>query len=484
MKKGDMMKKSAFTIFIVSLFSLLVWNCNAHAQIKLLFDDFSSGYFAENKWWPREYVRYVDNGKYVSKLGNSKGMGAEVAPGVFQVDLSFVDPENIHTIQADISLSEVRLDQQGTNTESYGMLGGRFYNVSSVAGGIGDIWAEIGIGDRGNGLEAFWAVARFTSDDYSQWEFLGNGTINLGSTIQIDVPVTAKIAYDGNKTFEFSIDGQSATFVGQDERKSDAYNAYKGLIVGIEATDGSDTGYISATFDNVYINNSSTIYDDFSAATIDLSKWTNSEWVREISNGRLQSIYKRSNSTGQVNTYLSAKDTPYFEATARIDSSTQISNGAVAVARLQGYYYNDSRGPGSGNDYNVYEGDIFVQIRLEYRSDGTLSAIAFVDRSNEPDESNYTNLFSHTFATPIFLDTDYTLSINYEKDTLIFKCNDETALYTITSPMYPPYGEHRLLRSRLYLDPGESGYLKTQFDNIYIKGPITATPAINFLLLN
>ncbi len=461
------MKKFMFDVLIVCFLSLIIWNGNAQAG-KLLFDDFSSGYLKGNKWWPREYVRHVENGKYIAKLGNSKGMGAEFKPGFFLLRLPFIDPDNVNTIQADITIVEAILDEQASDAMSFARIGGYFYNVNNTQEVTGDIFAELKIRDLGNGLGAYWRVEKSLSNDGSQIELLGSGIINLINPIQLNVPVNVKISYDGDKTFEFSVDGQTVTFVGQEEKKWGPQTSFKALMVGINATDGSDTGYISATFDNVYINNSSTIYDDFSAEKIDHLKWDEAEWVREILNGRLQSVYKASDSTGQVDTRLSTKDTPYFEATTRIESATQLSDGAIAVARLQGYFYNDSRGPGSGNSYNAYQGDIFVQVRLQYRSDGTLNAQAFVDRASEPDESSYTSLFSHTFATPISLDTDYVLSINFVKNKLIFKCNEESIVYTITTPMYPPYGEHRGLRSRLYLDSGEYGYLKTQFDNVYV----------------
>lgn len=123
-------------------------------------------------------------------------------------------------------------------------------------------------------------------------------------------------------------------------------------------------------------------------------------------------------STRAVNTYLTEKDAPYFEAKVRIDSSSQLSPGTWGIGRIQGYYYNDSRGPGSGQSYNQYEGDVFVQVRLRYNSDGTLSANAYVDRSNDDNESDFRNLFSHDFSVPIALDTDYILSIKFEGETM------------------------------------------------------------------
>jgi len=42
--------------------------------------------------------------------------------------------------------------------------------------------------------------------------------------------------------------------------------------------------------------------------------------------------------------------------------------------------------------------------------------------------------------------------------------------YPITTAQYIPYGEHRCLRSRVYLDSGESGYIKARVDDVYVEG--------------
>lgn len=464
------MNKSIFKFFFVIFLALFAGGGNAVAG-KLLWDTFSSEHIDGSKWWPREYVRQVVDEQYISKLGNSSGMGAEVLPGIFRISLPLVEKDEIKTIQVDITLVEVVRDKKALDAKSFAMVGGYFYNVSEIQGLAGDIFAQINIGDKGNGLEAFWEVSKRLSADSLQWEPLGNGTMPLDAPLQIGSPVNVKISHDGNKTIEFLVNGKTAVFVGTEDKNRGPEESFKALEVGINATDGSNSGFISAKFDNVYINDSQTLHDDFSDPAIDLSKWKYPEWVREISNNRLQSVLKRSDSNGQVNTHLSPKDAPYIEAKVRIDSDTQLSDGARGIARLQGYFYNDSRGPGSGNDYNLYEGDIFAQIRLEYRSDGTLKAQAYVHRSDTADESIFPNLFSHTFATPISLDRDYILSINFEDQKLIFSCDGETTVYEITTPIYVPYGEHRLLRSRLYLDSGETGYLKTQFDDVYIGYP-------------
>ena len=141
-------------------------------------------------------------------------------------------------------------------------------------------------------------------------------------------------------------------------------------------------------------------------------------------------------------------------------------------ARMHGYYYNTIRGPGSGQDYNKYEGDVFVQNRLKYHSNGTLSANAFVHRSDDENESLFTELFSYEFPIPINLDIYYTLSIRLEDEKLIFACNDETVEYNITTPIYPAYGMHRTLRSRIEKDPSRDDYFQARFDDVYTGDPI------------
>ena len=155
---------------------------------------------------------------------------------------------------------------------------------------------------------------------------------------------------------------------------------------------------------------------------------------------------------------------------AALMSSSWLDLSPPTSSRIQGYYYNDRRGPGSGQDHNLYEGDVLAQVRLRYDGDGLLNAEAFVHRSDDANESSFTNLFSHTFAVPINFDIFYALSIRFEGDKLIFGCAGETVEYDITTPIYPAYGIHRHLRSVIFLDdPGEAGYINISFDDVNVE---------------
>lgn len=450
-----------------------------------LYDDFSGTYIDGEKWYQREYVREIVDGEFVSKLGNrSPGMNAEIWPGLFLNHLPFSNPSTITAIECDVTVNDIKPDSVADSISGATLIG-YFYNTNASGGATGDIVAFFTIGkiNGSENIEAFWKVIEIMSDDLSTTRIIDNGIIDDFDSVATQPPYRTKISYDGTNQITFEVASHEYTYVGPSRERA-AVTQFKSLSTGIGAVNGSDNGYISASFDNVYINGEGSVYDDFSSPVIDQSKWQYREFVREQTGGYLRSNIIGSDSTQTLNTHLTDKSTPYFEAKALIESDTALDPGAIGIARLQGYYYNDSRGPGSGLDHNVYEGDVFVQIRLVCDSERNLNAVAYVDRSNDANESSYTNLFAHGFSTVIAFDTYYTLSIRFDGQKLIFGCDGETAEYNIVSPIYPAYGEHRLLRSRLYLDSGEYGYIKTRFDDIFIEKSTSLSPAIPLLLLD
>jgi len=458
---------------------------------KTLYDDFSADYLDGKKWFQRTYVREIVNGQFVSKLGNrSPGMGAEVAPGVFRNNLSFAPPtapktlDDIKIIECEITIVEAKLDS-ATDSKSFTRIAGYFYSKNETGGATGDIFSHIMIGDQGNGkLEAFWEVQEMLSDDTRTWSVIGSGTISDFDTSIIDPPYKAKISYDGDRTFSFIVnDLYTDSYIGPIKKRA-AVTPWKGISTGINATNGSNNGYVSAKFDNVKINDETSVYDNFSSDLIDPAKWQEKEGVREVPSDYLRANIIGYGSTQRANTNLIEKDAPYLEAQVRIDGGSDLSPGAYGVGRIQGYYYNESRGPGSGQSHNKYEGDVFVRVWLRYNGDDTFSANAYVDRSNDENESDWTNLFSHNFSVPIVLDTYYTLSIRFEGKKLIFGCNGEIAEHEIDTPIYPAYGEHRSLQARVYLDSGETGYIKVRFDDIFIEKKVKFNTSIPMLLLS
>lgn len=483
------MKRHFYLFLLLGLSFCLILNIQAFAAEKTLYDDFSSTYIDGSKWQQRTLVREIVDDQFVSKLGNrTPGMNAEITPGFFRNNLSFANPGIINSIECDITIAETKLDS-APDSVSFARIAGFFYNKNETGGATGDIFAHIAIGDRGNGgLEAFWEVKEMLNDDARTESVIGSGTIIAPGTLKYNTPYKVKISYDGDRSFSFIANELNNSFIGPIKKRV-AVSSWKGISSAIDATNSSNNGYVFAKFDRVYINDQQTVYDNFSSLRLDPNKWSELESVREVSNGSLRASIQGIDSMSQVSTFLSESDTSYVEAKVRIESGSQLSPGASGIARIQGSYYNDSRGPGSGQDYNKGEDDVFVQVRLELDDNGNLKARAYVNKPEDANETIWTLLFDQYFTTPIQFNTDYVLSIEYTDSQLIFKCKDETRSetlsYAITTPEYSPFFPHRALRSRVYLDPGESGYIKAQFDDIYVDTEQSkAMPWIPLLLLD
>ena len=154
----------ALLFSIIVLFSSLFGLPGNALSGKILYDDLSTGRLVENKWWPREYVREIVDGKLVLKLGNSSGMGAEILPGLFRNNIGMLNPESIQTIECEIEIIEASTDS-AAGSRAFARIAGQFYNTNTTGGLAGDIAFEIMIGERGNnGIEAFREVSEYLTE--------------------------------------------------------------------------------------------------------------------------------------------------------------------------------------------------------------------------------------------------------------------------------------------------------------------------------
>ena len=427
------------------------------------------------KWQYREFVREVAGGELLSRLGNNSGTG------LFRNTISFQNPGGINKIACIITVVDVRTDT-GTSPISFATIGGTFYNVQSSGGATGDIWAEIQIGDRGSGLEAFYEVE---NDDV----LIGSGTLIPPGILQTGVPYAVELEYTNANDIIFRVAGQNAIFPDAGRQRSPV-TQQKQLGTGIDANGGSGTGYVSALFDDVFINDQAQAYDTFNSTLIDPTKWIQLEYVREISNGKLRMIGNICNPAGNsetqhVNVYSLPVnfDRRYIEAKMLIKSDTRVPARQNGIARFGVWYYNDSRGPGSGQGYNGHEGDVWVSIRLIEYEGGQLEAVASVWRSDDAEGLNGQGLLWEIFPTAINHNTEYTLSIEFTGSTIIFRCNElAPIIYNVQTPIYDPYEEWSGFQSRIYADPGQCGFISATFDDVYIFA--SYLPGIPLLLLD
>jgi hypothetical protein len=455
---------------ILTMVSIVIFFfCVQTAAAKTLYDDFSGDFLDSSNWSNQEVVRQVTQGVLVSKVKNSPS--AQDARN----NTPIANPSSINIIACDISVNVADPDTGG-NSEVFARVDGRFYKTLNSGTERGDIWAGLYLGDRGSGLEAWWKVFEALDDNGNEWEEKGSGSIDVPG-LTYDQSYNVKIDYNGTNGFVFSVAGETASFTGP-ARQGPAFTSYKALETVVSATGGDGSGYISASFDNVFINNEGSAYDDFSAAPLDQSKWEVTEFVREINNGRVR---LSSHSTGdRQNARLNfAEIWPYIEATVRIDISSTIDPGDRGIARLEGYFYNDTYGPGT---YNGYEGNVWVAIYLNYYGDGTLSAACYGEKTLDAGNTQFQELFYRKFNLPIELDRDYKLSIQLADNILFFICKDmvtermDVYGYEISTSINQPFDESRSLLSRVYGD-NSGGYMTAEFDDVYVD---VSEPAATF----
>ena len=111
------------------------------------------------------------------------------------------------------------------------------------------------------------------------------------ASVAIGTTYTLSIEYEASTPrFIFKIGSTEETFgVGDTDwptPRRAALKPYKVLQTLARATNNaSDSAYMWATFDNVILNNSVNVYDDFSSLTIDNTKWTTYDFAREIFGG-------------------------------------------------------------------------------------------------------------------------------------------------------------------------------------------------------
>jgi len=377
--------------------------------------------------------------------------------------LGFKDPNSINSIEAAINLKASRLDN--SNTDFAGaQIEGFFYDDAS-----GSVWAGIEIAETDNGLEASYGI----SDG-------DGGTLPI--TIQYNTEYIVKIEYNElTNEFKFAVNNVSEPGAGP-PRVGPSTENWKALTTGIWGDGSPGGGYTSATFDDVRINNEPMPYDDFSTAPLDATKWQNwtLEHVREIPNGKLRLNVQADGERQTVTIKPVNQFTTFLEAKILVESGSQVSAGASGITRIAGYYHNES-----GPPYNGFENDVWVSCRIVLSENHNLTGWCGLWRHDNSDPwGPGTELFRQDFPTPSAFDTEHNLSIEQKGSTFFFKFNNETYQYGVNTPMHEPSGgQKRYLQSRVYADPGESGYIKTNFDDVYVYAP-GAGPAVRSLLLD
>jgi len=459
-KKGSLSMLNIF-IFLIGVIFLSL----AVPQVGLglnLYDDFSSPTINTVKWQPYEFVREIQSGQLHLKLRSSID-----TTGPIDNAMSILNPASINAIEARVTPLAFN-NPQGARPNIF--IGGRFFNDGTGASGAytGDVFAAVSIGGNGTSPTATWYALRYTADDTTQYDVLGSGT--FATTPVLGTPYTVSVGWAaGSKQFTFRIsDGitpEEAVFT-TDLTVTAANMPAKYLFVRILDNQGKEAS-VEALFDDVKVNGSAGVYDNFSTDTIDVTKWqTYYDLVRNIDNGALR--LKRRTSTADTGTASSISLEFTNPETIKTMQATitpleySNPNGLDTKSNISGRYYNDGT-------LNGFQGDIIAGVGIG----GTgVSPVASwtIRRHTDPTDSSLTEVVdTGDFSTTITMGTPYTLFVSWDGAGFVFKVNAEVATYAPATAIHPPNYSMRRLQTRVLSAGGQESLLEAAYDDVMLE---------------
>jgi hypothetical protein len=455
-------RSGMLTIFISLIGSFLLSLAIPQTMFGLvLYDDFSSLTINAGKWQEYEYAREIQSGQLRLKLRSTVNTTGPVENG-----LLFQNPSSINAVEAKVTpLSYI--NPQGAQRSIF--IGGRFFNDGTGSPGTytGDILAQVNIvGGSGASPVAMWAVIRFTDPyDTSQYVVIDYGFFAL--TPALGTQYTLSTAWDG-KQFTFGIsDGstnEEATSV-PGLTVTPANMPEKFLYQRISNNAGREVT-LEALFDDVKINGSPDVYDDFSGSTIDPTKWSTYEAVRDVDSGALR-LKKRTSTedTGPVSTISLDFANPEFIKTMQAQVTPLVysnPNGLDTKVNISGRYYNDGTN-------NGYQGDVIAGVGIGGTGASPVASWT-LRRHTDPTDSSLTELVdTGDFSTTITLGTPYTLFVSWDGAGFIFKVNDEVATYNPATSIHPPNYPMRRLQARVLSPGGQETLIEAAYDDVMIE---------------
>jgi hypothetical protein len=468
---------SHLRIFLISLI-LITYSLPSWAARELV-DDFNGPTIDFTKW--SNFDPAFSAGEFAARIDTVADnlVLTEASDGSrYQRTRVRVENTTLTAMQATISVVSA-ID--GGGGVAAAAVDGQYYSAISAAPTDvnGDVFASVLIGERGNGLEAWWDIYQSTDPDFDTSTFVSSGVINLPGTLNFNTPYVAKIEYDGNRTFTFTVNGMTSGPIMGPIRTGPPGFAYQSLT---SSTDCCGTNpSIHATFDDVVLDNGLAIYDDFSSGIhIDSTKWDTYLGFRVTAAGKLvlnvadEDVLQDGSAYSSI--YLKERNQDYMEARISVSSASMLDTNLLGIARLSAYFYNERRDGGVLTlPYDESDGDVWglVQILLD---NGVLSANAYL----ESELTNYDidqELLNQDFTIPIAFDTEYLASLRRDGNRIIFGLDNEEIVYNITTPTYPPSSAfagngYRRIASRIHGTStssvaGASGIFVVSVDDVY-----------------
>ena len=438
-------------LFHFFLTNLLI--CTNAAGSDFSYDDFSSPKLDSAKWRYLEFVREIQNGRFVSAI-RSRGRNQSAAikaPGTpSSIEASVVLKE---TSGAGVRQSAARIGLHAFNDGSAGPTGDD----------TGEIWAQVGIGLFDGVLDSRWKVERRIASD-GRWETLGEGSLG---DIQKDVPYILSVTTNRDTgTAFFSIDGVAAEFSLGREAKAPQH-AYFSVGCSNQIEQPDLTASVRAEFDAVKVNGY--LYDDFSTNRLCRNKWYYGEYLTDViepGNGKCR--FKTENLPGRFSSPSLIFIDPEPIVGIRFDGTVMDSESdEKALVRLRA----------AGNFYRTSgDSDVSAEIGIgDLPGDGTGQLKAYcmiLDKRTMKEYAFYE--FGNVAAL-----TAYTIGLQYLKpDRFTFTLDGKSRTLTGPSHHGPPLYALREIGARISsmskdgvqwrYEPEGSGFIEARADNAVI----------------
>lgn len=417
------------------------------------------------KWADLEFIRRIENGALHSAV---RSYGNELSNS-----LSLPDPNGVTSIEAVVTVNAYTNNLASTRAR----IGGFFFHEPNPPGPGGDIYAEIGIEEdmlTGRGLVAVAQTFRCQdapncySTDWRGYFILGEVNIGQSHTLRITLLPT--------NLLEFQLDNGSPLWAYQGVPGGALLYPWKGIgtRVGHWAPlplGPGEGGYVDALFDNVKVNGLP--YDYFSSVDglIDKSKWLGLENVREqVTDGVFGSALRSYGS--YANNSLSFINAPYVkEFQADLTVKELIYDGAQAVARLFGNFYNDGT-PGDGLPGDS-TGDIVAAVGIRHigtQPVGYYSISRCIAHAcNLPSEYQILVYYPEIFV-PDLVGKPHRLSIRWDESANTFTFGFDGRLTTPTISLPASEGDPKAhlkgISTRVLGNSSAGGYVSAEFANI------------------
>ena len=431
-----------------------------------VYDDFSGAHIDNKKWLEGDFIREIQGGKAVFKQASPNPIVVGSFPYGETNWLSFPDPNSVNSIQADVTVLESSITG---SARARARLAGTWYSAASPGGpGLtGDVWANVEIRETSDGLFAQWSLGTCANSICTTTDYSRGG--NFLTPITYGKAYTLYIEYDStDHRFKFRVNNEEIIFDAVDlpTRVGDAFSPQKGIGTRVEINDAISSGYVSATFDNVYANG--LLYDKFSLSTIDPNKWATSEYVKEIRSGKFRSKVRTTEASALS---TNPNNTLQFVEPSTINTiqtkctllNYRNPQGLFELAGISGCFYNDGT-TGGGRI-----GDVVAEVYIGGTDKGNPIAGWRVYKYLDANGNSFEPLDSGTFKTRVTPSNAYTLLLGWNGSKFTFKVGKEELSYTPVTSIEPANVAFRRLRTMIYVETDEKeGTIEALFDEVKI----------------